>query len=176
MKRSLLSTIILPIDEFQRKRIEAIDAEDFSGVRRKVREELHIRGIEASESDLDEGILALRQYYAVALLDPKNQHAVSAAIDPYWHAHILHTRQYVKFCDQVFGQYIHHEPLDHQDSDDVELVARLYRHTAVVYRQLYGYINASLYPVETPSTELVCKHYEVTTQDVRQHATLPALV
>lgn len=30
-------------------------------------------------------------------------------LDELWHAFILHTRDYHAFCDQFFGEYIHHE-------------------------------------------------------------------
>lgn len=31
-------------------------------------------------------------------------------IDEMWHSFILHTRDYVEFCDRFFGKYIHHTP------------------------------------------------------------------
>jgi hypothetical protein len=34
--------------------------------------------------------------------------AVLAAVDEMWHAHILSTREYHRFCEQEFGRYVHH--------------------------------------------------------------------
>jgi hypothetical protein len=34
----------------------------------------------------------------------------SAAIDRAWHAFILHTEQYLRYCQENFGRYIHHRP------------------------------------------------------------------
>jgi hypothetical protein len=31
-------------------------------------------------------------------------------IDEIWHAHILYTQDYLKFCDKVFGHYLDHLP------------------------------------------------------------------
>jgi len=31
-------------------------------------------------------------------------------VDEFWHLHILDTRAYVRDCEQVFGQYLHHFP------------------------------------------------------------------
>jgi|GEM_PF-2999871 len=31
-------------------------------------------------------------------------------VDAIWHAHILFTEDYMKFCDQYFGYYLHHRP------------------------------------------------------------------
>jgi hypothetical protein len=40
----------------------------------------------------------------------------SKAIDPGWHAFILHTNEYETFCQQVAGRFIHHVPADQSDS------------------------------------------------------------
>ena len=29
-----------------------------------------------------------------------------------WHDHILHTKQYIEFCEKEFGGYLHHDPTD----------------------------------------------------------------
>jgi hypothetical protein len=36
----------------------------------------------------------------------------SAAVDPGWHAFILHTHDYAAFCERVAGRFIHHVPHD----------------------------------------------------------------
>jgi hypothetical protein len=41
-------------------------------------------------------------------------------IDDMWHAHILHTRKYVAFCEDVFGCYLHHNPHAVEVSDEVK--------------------------------------------------------
>ena len=37
----------------------------------------------------------------------------SPEVDAFWHAFILHTKDYIDFCQRHFGHYIHHEPQDH---------------------------------------------------------------
>ena len=34
----------------------------------------------------------------------------SKDIDEVWHAHILHTEEYMNFCEFFFGKYLHHQP------------------------------------------------------------------
>lgn len=34
----------------------------------------------------------------------------SPDVDELWHAHILHTKDYVRDCQAYFGRYLHHEP------------------------------------------------------------------
>ncbi len=105
---------------------------------------------------IEEGILALKQYYAGGVLDSRNQHAVSDEIDPFWHAHILHTQQYASFCDRVFGEFLHHVPLNHAHTDQVEYVGGLYRYTAMLYRTVYSYLNPAFYPENPPDIRLCC--------------------
>ena len=41
--------------------------------------------------------------------------APSAAVDPGWHAFILHTQEYAAFCALVGGRFLHHVPTDDAD-------------------------------------------------------------
>jgi hypothetical protein len=52
---------------------------------------------------------------AVAFLGACAEHegeplAPSALVDIGWHAFILHTREYTRFCYRVAGRYLHHAP------------------------------------------------------------------
>lgn len=161
MARSLVSTIAIHVPAFHQERLALIDAEDYSGVDWKVREELSKQGHEVSDPYIKEGLLALKQYYAVALLDSRNEHAVSDEIDPFWHAHILHTRLYHAFGERVFGQYIHHEPLKHARHGDVDHVAALYAYTARIYTEIFNYTNPLFYPAVQPRGRLCCVHCPV---------------
>lgn len=170
MKRTLRSTIAPALTALQSERVEMIDAEDFIGVKRKTREDLARQGFQASDAYLDEGILALQQYYAIALLDPTSEHAVSDEIDPFWHAHILHTEQYIAFGERVFGQYIQHTPLDHDDPVQVQRFADLYAHTASVYPKAFNYISLEFFPAEVAAARLVCGHVEIGNPVIREQA------
>lgn len=170
MKRTLRSTIAPELTALQSERVDMIDAEDFSGVKRKVREEFIKQGLVVGDDFLDEGVLALKQYYAIALLDPTSEHAVSEEIDPFWHAHILHTEEYIAFGERVFGQYIQHTPLDHADQVQVERFAGLYAHTASVYTKAYNYISLEFFPQEVAAARLVCGHVEIGDPVIREQA------
>ena len=43
--------------------------------------------------------------------------------DLFWHVFLLHTREYMRFCTEHFGKFIHHEPLDEESSEDDALSA-----------------------------------------------------
>ncbi len=36
-------------------------------------------------------------------------------VDEVWHAHLLHTKDYLRDCMRVFGRFLHHEPSEHVD-------------------------------------------------------------
>jgi hypothetical protein len=37
----------------------------------------------------------------------------SQKVDEFWHAFIVHTEEYIAFCNRNFGYYVHHRPQDH---------------------------------------------------------------
>jgi len=39
-------------------------------------------------------------------------------VDEFWHQHILHTRQYVQDCQNIFGRYLHHTPHKQRTEED----------------------------------------------------------
>lgn len=172
--RNLLSTVRAElVTPFHVTLLRFIDETDFSSIRRKVALDLAKIGIIADEGYLDEGILALKQYYAIAVLDPKNMHAVSDTVDPFWHVHILHTEEYIDFCNRLIDGYLHHDPLDHEKLQAVGMMDRLYRYTVGCYKQFFNYVNPTFFPAELPVYRLVCKHMLVTSKDIWQHGLLP---
>ena len=125
--------------------LQRIDDEDFSGVRRKVAEEFKKQGRVVDDAYLDAGIFALKLYYALPVVDPLNMHAVSDELDPFWHMHILHTKQYAAFCEETVGTFMHHDPLDHAQATAVAQVRFLYGYTVTVLEW-----NPGRYPTLTP--------------------------
>jgi hypothetical protein len=92
------------------------------------------------------------------MLDPANAHAISRQLDPFWHAHILFTENYVAFCDKVVGEYMHHRPLDHANVPELRLVRRLYDYSAVVIRQIFSIVDDDFWPTKVNDVELICMH------------------
>lgn len=43
-------------------------------------------------------------------LCPGRTFCPSKKVDIGWHAFLMHTRDYIAFCNRINGQYIHHEP------------------------------------------------------------------
>jgi hypothetical protein len=51
-----------------------------------------------------------KKFFALGFLDQGHYHIPEDDVDEYWHRMILHTRFYIDFCDQIFGEYYHHMP------------------------------------------------------------------
>lgn len=71
-------------------------------------------------------------------------------IDRLWHAFVLNTRLYRRFCDRFFGRYIDHDPLDR---DVAEMSKRQYaRFTRVTLEAEFG---AELHPAFRDLTQRI---------------------
>lgn len=141
----------------QRRRLEYIDSEDYSLVMEKTQDDLSGKGMVVDRDYLEQGIYALKQYYAVALLDPANAHAVTVPIDPFWHSHILFTREYRIFCEAVVGEYMEHIPLDKTSKSKVENVKQLYNYTLKILPKLFSDINKKFWP-DSAYDNIICWH------------------
>ncbi len=148
----------MPITKEHLIRLEKIDAEDYGGIMRKTAKDLKSIGMIPTDKYLEDGIYALKQYYAIAMLDPANAHAVSSQVDPFWHAHILHTSQYFSFCEAVVGEYMHHVPLDHEQPQQVENVRALYSYTLDVLSRLFKYNSPLFWANDDSDSTLICWH------------------
>src|SRR5262249_51284427 len=59
------------------------------------------------------------QFWMLCRAEPNIRHEPDSDVDRYWHAHILHTKQYTSDCLRYFGYFLHHEPnVNGQGCDD----------------------------------------------------------
>lgn len=93
----------LPEEEFE-TRLEALREFDLEPVTERLRRE----GVE----NADELEMKFRRFAKLLLERPEEEFGLSAELDEYWHAFILDTVRYHRFCEAVFGDYLHHVPGD----------------------------------------------------------------
>lgn len=90
--------------------------------------------------------LAIQQYRNYLFLKRKyrseysqEQLPPSYEIDEVWHAHILHTRDYINFCNQVFNEYLHHSPHHGQNQElSLNKMVDLFAETQRLYNKEFG--------------------------------------
>lgn len=76
-------------------------------------------------SRLDSIELVYRQYMYLCAIKPKMSLSVpSNEVDEFWHCHIIHTREYQDFCNEIAGYFIHHAPHSALATNKEKKVAR----------------------------------------------------
>jgi len=76
-------------------------------------------------SRLDSIELVYRQYMYLCAIKPKMSLSVpSNEVDEFWHCHIIHTRSYQDFCNDIAGYFIHHAPHSALATNKEKKVAR----------------------------------------------------
>lgn len=63
----------------------------------------------------------------------------SYEVDEAWHAHILHTKDYHEFCQDIFGGYLHHHPhIAEEAQHDKSYLDKLFQKTQELHLQEFG--------------------------------------
>lgn len=159
LPRTMAETIKVSMSDRQKRIMHTIDnSPEWEKVKAKVKEEMANQGLEPTDEYLEEGILSLKQYYAVCFLD-NNPHAISDVLDPFWHAHILHTRDYVAFGKSIDLDYMHHRPRNYANEKEVEVIKTLFIHTHEVFGKCFAYVSPLFMAPFTDESQLVCLHY-----------------
>lgn len=82
-----------------------------SGVKERLRQKKPFDKM--TDKHIEQIIIEFKKFIAILVINNKNDtnvQMVSDLVDEVWHAFILFTNQYKKFCDDIVGRYIHHEP------------------------------------------------------------------
>lgn len=52
--------------------------------------------------------------------------AMNHGVDKLWHTFIIHTPQYAEFCDEVYGEFLHHQPRSERFPVPAEAISNFY--------------------------------------------------
>lgn len=89
----------------QRRQLEALEQYDMEFVT----ERLANKGLLAEEV-IPAAITGYKRFIALTMLGYRGLDVPSEDVDEVWHTHILFTREYADFCDQLGAGFIHHVP------------------------------------------------------------------
>lgn len=53
----------------------------------------------------------LKRFLVMCAIAPESYYGMAGPIDDLWHTFIIFTRTYERFCQEVAGRYLHHQPL-----------------------------------------------------------------
>lgn len=94
-----------------------------------------------SKLDAAAVIKQYRNYLFLRRKYPQDSLPPSKDIDEAWHAHVLHTQDYRRFCKQIFShepdQYLDHHPHIAKEGS-VENLNKLFECTQTLYREEFG--------------------------------------
>ena len=87
----------------------------------------------------DKAEMVLNEYgrfMTLIKLYPEHSFVPCNDVDEVWHTHLIYTKLYKNFCEDVFGFFLHHNPLITEE-DGVRMVSG-YVKTLEIYREHFG--------------------------------------
>ena len=80
-----------------------------------------------------------RNFLALNARYPDRKICPTGPIDTFWHAHILDTRAYMRDCQVVFGEYLHHFPyFGMRGPDDQAALPNAFRESVEMFIAHFG--------------------------------------
>lgn len=122
------------------KSLQILEAWDFSKIRNYL--------IENETYPLDQIPVVETEYkrfIALIASHPNTRLVMSSAVDDFWHAHVLHTRDYAAMCNALGMEFIHHDPTC--SFGERQVLHNEYVETLAVYRGVFGDLNERYWPV-----------------------------
>lgn len=104
---------------------------------------------------LQEMELAYKRYIFLVCEYHSESLPASEKFDDLWHAHILNVRQYVAFCNDVFGRLIYHHPTV-SDDENRALQPAYEKKTLKYYEKHFGKPNTLWRPAQADNA--CCTH------------------
>ena len=90
--------------------------------------------------EVDTVVRDLKRFLSLNLLvpDPEFEFVPSFKIDLAWHEFILHTRDYMAFCDALVGRFIHHTPQATRAISRAKVSGEPFLYTKQQLQKFYG--------------------------------------
>ena len=80
----------------------------------------------------------LKRYLTLCALNPRKGYAMAGPVDGLWHTFLLFTRLYARFCDQTAGEFLHHEPGDIENENELQRFEEEYANLWSDYEATFG--------------------------------------
>jgi hypothetical protein len=110
----------------QQARLRAIEEYDLEFIAERLRRKRAV-----PPELIEDALFEFRRYMALVALGHHDIAMISQDVDEVWHNFIVFTRQYSRFCETVFEEFIHHDP-------NVTQKARRAANFVRVYTRVFG--------------------------------------
>lgn len=88
---------------------------------------------------IDEAVREYRRFMILVAHGYNNMAMCSPDVDQVWHTHILFTKSYATFCQEVFGRFVHHQPwTDVTPPTNAEASVNTFHHA---YTEVFGEVT-----------------------------------
>jgi hypothetical protein len=91
--------------------------------------------------EMNKCITEYRKFMFVCAKYPNTNFGMAGTVDMVWHEHILHTKDYMDFCNNICGTYVHHEPSTSNFKPDS------YKRTLDYLKMEFGSPDTSIWPI-----------------------------
>ncbi len=78
-----------------------------------------------------------KKFVTAIFMNEGKEITITAPLDTFAHAIVLHTTEYKDFCENVLGMYIHHYPT-HSEAERVALIPYFKKVTYPLLKRLFG--------------------------------------
>ncbi len=81
-----------------------------------------------------------KRFFSLELLVPEPDYTFvpSVELDPVWHHLVLDSRRYVALCNELYGGYVHHTPMDTCPDEMANNAGEVYGYTKGLMREIFG--------------------------------------
>ena len=140
--------------------IDAIDQLDLNYLIKKLTEKKLHETYQWSTIEAEYAILLYKNFLRLALeyKDTHTRFTPSYEIDQVWHLHILHTKNYIRDCEYIFGKYFHHAPFNVSTERSRAVVQQSFLNTQALHYERFGYY---IHPVIEPMIKKAFMQYSL---------------
>lgn len=127
---------------------ERISLWNFEKVRSKLLYDNY--SLEMAEKCIEE----YKKFMSIACCQKEAEFGMSGPVDDVWHAHILDTIDYMSFCIEFAGEYLHHVPATSKDNNaDLQ---RSYARLLSALEANFGLVDDSVWPTAADINTIQC--------------------
>lgn len=115
-----------------------------------------IRGYGFTQDQVDEMESEYKKYLFIRVMHPQKLLPMSKEVDDFWHAHVLNTRNYLRFMQEVAGgSFIHHGPTVSED-ENIKLMPNYLNGTIALLTRYFGEPNERYWKKRYSNTAFAC--------------------
>jgi len=126
------------------ERQEAIDQLDLSFVRERIAATENLEGHDVEKVEME-----FKKFMKLVLCTDGPLAVIDKRVDELWHAFILFTPQYQRFCEDTMGFFVHHQPRTSTTPVPICAISNFVR----MYREKYGEVDPFWFELLEPEVE-----------------------